>query len=291
MTVKQVILYLGYFAAAFAVFAVLRFPHQAAARKVSDISGRLFPGVMLEMDRLDPGFSTKLCAIESRLYLGSARAIPLETLCFSLFPGVFYPEKQIRVSASLAGGKVNGQISGISLDRDQYDMLAMILTGLQVRDVSTRVQGTPVTLSFDLAGSYRFHREPDHTAGSGELVLNRLICHLQNETPAAHDFDTFEFDRVNIDWSRDNDEITVTRLSGSGRFMTVELEGILTMAGGLTAGPDDWHIDLTGRLSPQAAYVSRFAAILSMETLFRAGQEKGIPIRIAGPVTDVEVIL
>jgi type II secretion system protein N len=292
VTVKRGILYLVCFMGALVLFAFLRFPHQAAAWKISGLSERLFPGVTLEMDRVTPCFPPGLCAEESMLHAGVAGSVILDDLCLYGFFGILFPEKQVRFTGNLAGGEAHGKITGISSAWDRYDTLDLTLTGLQVTQMTSRLQGTAVDLSFDLNGVCSIRREKSRVTGSGEMMLTRVTGSVQSEFMATHDLASVVFDQVAVAFVRENEQITLSTIVATGRLMTVRLQGLLVLGGGgLSDGLDNWYLDLSGSVNPQAAYVSMFAGILSLENLFKTGPEKGIPIRIFGPVTALEMTL
>jgi hypothetical protein len=54
MPLRRTLFFLIYFMAALALFAVLRFPHQAAALKISRMGESLFPGLEITLDRVSP---------------------------------------------------------------------------------------------------------------------------------------------------------------------------------------------------------------------------------------------
>jgi len=153
MTVKRFFIYLIYFAGAIAIFAVMRFPHQEAARKIGVVGENMFPGIRITMDRaslcLPPGVTTK----NMSLHLGDTLTIAPDD--FRLyFPVSFILglKKNMHFSAALLEGNVDGHIMDISLVKNSYSGLHMAMTGLKIKNIILSVRQISYTRRADRSG-------------------------------------------------------------------------------------------------------------------------------------------
>lgn len=290
MILKRVFIFLVYFTAAAAVFAVLRFPHQAAAEKTGQVAEQMFPGISITLDRVSPvfplGLKTQIPVI--RLSDGIT-VIPRDIHVYMPVSSVFGMDDTLHYRASLLDGSLTGHLSGVSLSPPGYAGMGTDLAGLQFTDLTLAMQGATVRLSFVLSGRYQEPDRQKNPAGTGELLLSQVTCAIQDNFLNTLGITDLDFDRVTVSFVRENRAIQILALTAQGSVMTMSAAGQIVLADGSPADPENWIFDLKGSMHPQPAHISRFSGILPMENLFRTDPEKGIPFTLTGPLTALEI--
>ncbi|MEE4365129.1 MAG: type II secretion system protein GspN [Desulfotignum sp.] len=292
MTVKRFFICLIYFMAAVGIFGILRFPHQAAARKITLAAQNMFPGIRITMDRVSLCFPPGLNMENTAVHLGNTLTLDPKNVRVhfpvSILLGL---KKNINFSASLLEGYVNGHITDISLAENTYSGLQVVVTALQVRNLDIVLQGTAAQVSLDLSGRYHVPDQPEHSAGKGGLVMSKVTCATQDAFLNTMGITALDFNEITLAFTRNDKQILISDLLAAGDIINVTADGRLVFTGGSPAAPENWTIDLTGSLHPQPAYVSKFAGILAMENLFKTNPEKGIPFTMTGPAAALDIQL
>ncbi len=292
MTVKRFFIYLIYFIAAVGVFGILRFPHQAAARKITLAAQNMFPGIRITMDRVSLCFPPGLKMENTAVHLGDALIFePKNFRVYFPVSSLLGLKKNIDFSASLLEGGINGHITDISLAENTYSGLQVAVNGLQVRNLDLVMQGMAAQVSFDLSGRYHVPDLQESSAEKGGLVMSKVTCTIQDAFLNTMGITALDFNEITLAFTRNDNQIIISDLLATGGIIKVAADGRLVFAGGSLAAPENWMVDLTGSLHPQPAYVSKFAGILSMENLFKTSPEKGIPFTITGPAATLEIQL
>ncbi|HKK98742.1 MAG TPA: type II secretion system protein GspN [Desulfotignum sp.] len=292
MTVKRFFICLIYFVAAVGVFGVLRFPHQAAARKITIAAQNMFPGISITMDRVSLCFPPGLNMENTAVHLKNILTLePKNVRVYFPVSALLGLKNDLDFSGSLLKGDVNGHITDISLSENAYSGLQMAVTGLQVRNLDLAMQGMAAQVSFDLSGRYHVPDLQDNSAGEGGLAMSGVTCTIKDAFLNTMGITTLDFNKITLAFTRDDKQIIISKLLAKGDIIKVAAAGRLVFAGGSPTDPANWQVDLTGSLHPQPAYVSKFAGILSMENLFKTNPEKGIPFTITGPAATLEIQL
>ncbi len=292
MTMKRILIYLVYFAVAAAVFLVLRFPHQAAAEKISRTCGTLFPGLDVSMDRVDPKFPLRLKLENPVIRLADT---------FTVAPEAFYIDipvfsrpgsgRKIGFAVSLLDGEILGHVSGVSFYQHRYSGIKMDMTGLQIKALPLALEGMTAQLSFDLSGRYEVPDRQNNPAGKGGLVLSAVTGTVQNAFLNTLGISTLDFDQITLAFVQTGTEITISELVAVGRVLNAKAKGRITLTGGSPLHAENWTVSMEGSLHPQPSQVARFAGLLPMENLFKAHPEKGIPFTVTGPATNLDIAL
>lgn len=290
MTRKRVAFFFIYFIAALAVFAVLRFPHQTAAVKLSQMAETLFPKIRITLDQvsLTPPVGLRTQKPKIRLY-DVITVIPDDLRLFIPISAVLGLKKSLHFESSLLNGAVKGHLTGISISPPDCSGLQMSITGLQVRDLPTTIHGIHATLSFALSGQYRISDRRANPTGNGNLALSRVTCLIEDDFLNTLGIKTLDFDQVTATLERHHQTIDILELHATGDIMTVTAAGQVTLINGRITEPANWIFDIKGNLFPKPAHVSRFSTILSMDTLFKTHPEKGIPFTLTGPANALEI--
>lgn len=290
MTLKRVFFCLVYFTFAAAVFAVLRFPHQAAAEKTGQTAEQMFPGISITLARVSPVFPTGLKTQTPVIRLSDGiTVIPEDIHVYLPVSSVFGLDDTLHYRASLLEGSLSGHLSGVSLSLPGYTGVSTDLAGLRFTDLTLALQGAAVRLSFVLSGRYQEPDRQNNPAGTGELVLSQVTCAIQDDFLNTLGITDLGFDRITASFVRENRSIQILALTAQGSVMTMSAAGQIVLADGSPADPENWIFDLKGSLHPQPAHISRFSGILPMENLFRTDPEKGIPFTLTGPLTALEI--
>ena len=290
MTWKRVVFFLIYFIAALAVFAVLRFPQQAAAVKLSLMAETLFPELEMTLDQVSLaaplGLKTKKPKI--RLY-NAITVIPDDLRLFIPVLTALGLKKDLHIESLLLNGAVTGHLAGISKSPPACSGLQVTLAGLQIRDLPAAMQGMRAILSFDLSGQYQVSDRQENPVGRGNLALSRMTCAIQDDFLNTMGITTLDFDQVTIIFERHHQTLDILELHGTGDIMSVTAAGQVTLINGRVTEPANWLFDLKGSLFPKPAHVSRFSTVLPMDTLFKTLPEKGIPFTLTGPANALEI--
>lgn len=290
MVFKRVFICLIYFTAAAAVFAVLRFPHQAAAEKTGQVAEQMFPGIAVTLDRVSPMFPLGLKTQNPVIRLtDEVSVIPGDIHVYLPVSSVFGLDDTLHYKASLLDGSLTGHLSGVSLSPPVYAGVSTDLAGLRFTDLALALQGATARLSFVLSGRYQEPDRQNNTAGTGELVLSQVTCAIQDNFLNTLGITDLDFDRITASIVRENRTIQILTLTARGSVMTMSAAGQIVLADGSPSNPENWIFDLEGSLHPQPAHISRFSGILPMENLFRTDPEKGIPFTLTGPLTALEI--
>lgn len=290
MSLKRTLFFLIYFMAALAVFAVLRFPHQAAAVKISRMGEALFPGLDITLDRvspvLPPGLETEKPQI--RIH-DTITVVPDNLRIFVPVTAVLGMKKDLKIASLLWNGTVKGHITGISVSPPACSGLELTLAGLEIRDMTTAMQGMRASLSFDLSGRYQVKDRLENPKGRGDLTLSLLTCAIEDDFLNTMGITDLDFDQVSMVFERHEQKIDILELHASGDILTIQAAGEMTLTGTRMMAPADWQVDLKGSIYPQPAHMSRFATVLPMDDLFQNQPEKGIPFTLSGPADALEI--
>jgi type II secretion system protein N len=290
MNQNRFVFFLVYFIAALAVFAVLRFPHQAAAVKLSRTAEILFPELEMTLDQVSLaaplGLKTKKPKI--RVY-DVITVIPDDLRLFMPVLGALGLKKNLRVESSLLNGTLTGHLTGVSMSPPACAGLQVTLAGLQIRDLPAAMQELRASLSFDLSGRYQMSDRRVNPAGSGHLALSRMTCAIQDNFLNTMGITTLDFDQVTMTFERHPQTIDILELHATGDIMNVTASGQVILTGGRVTDPANWLFDLKGSVFPKPAHVSRFSTVLPMDTLFKTHPEKGIPYTLTGPANALEI--
>jgi hypothetical protein len=127
MALKRILFFLIYFMAALAVFAVLRFPDQTVAVKVSRMAQALFPEHELTLNPISLaaplGLKTK--KPEIRLY-DAITVIPDDLRFFIPVSAALRLKKDLFVESSVLNGTVTAHLTGVSTSPPACSGLAVI---------------------------------------------------------------------------------------------------------------------------------------------------------------------
>jgi type II secretion system protein N len=292
MILKRVFICLVYFTAAAAVFAVLRFPHQAAAEKTARMAEQMFPGSAITLDRVSPVFPLGLTSQTPVIRLADKiLVIPRDIHVRLPLSAVLGWGNTLHYRVSLLEGTLAGHLSGVSLSPPGYAGVTADLAGLRFSDLALALEGGTVRLSFVLSGRYQEPDRQNSPAGTGDLFLSQVTCAIQDNFLNTFGITDLDFDRITVSFVRENRTIQISALTAQGSVMAVSAEGQIVLAQGSPSDPENWTFDLKGLLHPQPAHVSRFSGILPVENLFRTDPEKGIPFTLTGPVPALEIRL
>jgi type II secretion system protein N len=290
MSMKRTLFFLIYFLAALAVFSVLRFPHQEAAVKISRMGETMFPGLDITLDRVSPALPTGLKTENPRIRIYDViTVVPEELRIIVPVPEALRLKKDLRVISSLWNGTVVADITEITLSPPACSGLEVTLTGLQIRDLDTAMQGLRASLSFDLSGRYQVQDRLENPAGTGNLILSRVTCAIQDDFLNTMGIRDLDFDQVSMTFERHGSNIDILQLHATGSIMNIQAAGQITLTGARIMEPSNWQVDLKGSVYPQPAHVSRFATVLPMDVLFKNHPEKGIPFTLTGPADALEM--
>ena len=290
MSLKRMLFFLIYFMAALAVFAVLRFPHQAAAVKISRVGEALFPRLDITLDRVAPALPLGLKTENPQIRIYDVlTVVPDDLRIFAPVPAALRLKKDLHVESFLWNGTVSGKITGITVSPPGCSGLELTLAGLQIRNLTTAMQGMRASLSFDLSGRYQVHNRLENPKGSGNLTLSLLTCAIEDDFLNTMGITDLNFNQVAVTFERNGQKIDILELHATGDIMNMNAAGQMTMTGARFTEPSNWRIDLKGNLYPHPAHVARFATVLPMDDLFQNQPEKGIPFTLSGPADALEI--
>jgi|GEM_PF-3304997 len=288
----RIFIYLVYFLAAVAVFGVVRFPERAVAKKIENIAESMFPGFDITMDRVrltfPPGMKTKAPMI---------RAGDLMTMVPDDFR-IHFPAgtllgltKQVNFTATLMEGEALGRIRVPSLSIPAYSAVELAFHGLQITDLALAMQGMTAQTAFNLSGEYQATDGQPHPSGTGNLILENVMCTIQGQFLNAMGITALSFDKIMVTFVQNGRTIEISELTAGGEIMNITAAGQLSVPGGSPGVLENWRVDLQGSLHPRPAHVARFSGLLTMENLFTSHPEKGIPFTLTGTATNLEIQL
>jgi type II secretion system protein N len=290
MSLKRSLFFLIYFMAALALFAVLRFPHQAAAVKISRMGEALFPGLDITLDRVSPTLPLGLKTENPQIRIHDmVPVVPEDLRILVPVPAALRLKKDLRVTSSLWNGTVLTDITGFSMSPPACSGVTVTMTGLQIRDLTTAMQGARASLSFDLSGRYQVQDRLENPTGKGHLTLSRVTCAIQDDFLNTMGITNLDFDQVSVTFERHGQKIDIPEMQATGSIMRVRATGQMTLTNARITEPGDWQVNLKGSVYPQPAHVSRFATVLPMDDLFKGDPEKGIPFTLTGPADALEL--
>jgi type II secretion system protein N len=290
MALKRILFFLIYFMAALAVFAVLRFPDQTVAVKVSRMAQALFPEHELTLNPISLaaplGLKTK--KPEIRLY-DAITVIPDDLRLFLPVSSALRLKNDLFVESSVLNGTVTAHLTGVSTSPPACSGLAVTMAGLNIRNLTADMQGMRASLSFDLSGRYQVSDRQENPRASGNLILSRLTCAIQDDFLNTMGIKTLDFDQVTMTFERHHQTIDILALDATGDIMNVTAAGQVTLTGSPASEPGNWMFDLKGSLFPMPAHVARFSTVLPIDSLFKTHPEKGIPFSLTGPADALEI--
>lgn len=292
MNIKRFLTYLAYFCLAFAVFAILRFPHHTAGQKISTSVENLFPGLGITMETTVLAFPPGLDCINPVIRFADISPVKLDRLRLSFsFSSLLQTEKELHFSADLSGGKVTGTVSGLSLRQNHFNSLTITTSKIPIKNMVYNTQAMTANLSFDIQGHFYYSNRQEDKTGKGELLLSQFLCPIENDLFKRMEINTLDFQQIEMTFSLEDHQIYIPDFTAKGDILTLSLAGSLTPVNEDLTQLDNWILDIEGNFQPRPEYVSRFAKILSLEQLFKNNARNGIPIQISGPLSSPGVVL
>ncbi len=198
-------------------------------------------------------------------------------------------KNDLHLESSLLNGNVSGLITGVTMSPPACSGLTITLDALQIQDLPVTLQGTRASLDFGLSGTYQVTDRLKNPASTGNLILSRMTCAVQDDFLNTMGITTLEFDQVKLTFERHPQKIDILELRADGDILTVTAAGHATLTGSPVTDPANWQMDLKGSLYPKPAHVSRFSTVLPMDSLFRTQPENGIPFTLTGPANALEI--
>jgi type II secretion system protein N len=284
MSIKHYFFYLVYFVAALAVFSIICFPGEEAAKKIGTQLTERFPEITLQMEKITPSFPTGIHCINPQLLVGKNLLVPLETLTLRLpFFDLFKSDRTLTFHGTLLSGVVDGSLTKVSWKQNSFSDFNLTLNRIKTKNILYTTPQAKIEISFDLEGDYTFARGKERSGSRGKLVLTNVKAMIRDTLFNGMGIDGLEFTRMDIEFGLVKDKITLLNCLAKGPLMTLRLKGTL-MAPEEGAPPGgNWILDLKGFIQPQPAYLPKFARLSSMASLFK-DTKQGIPIHIIGPL-------
>ncbi len=282
MKPKPVLWYSLYFISALVFFALVLFPEKEAAKGISNFVNHALSGVRLDIDAAGPAFPAGLDLSGSGWTGFHFPPVKPETMRLDLsLTSLFKPLKDLTFRAEINQGEVKGNIRQVSFSRNDFASLAVALSNIQVRNFPYQTDQYQMKLSFDAGGQYEYLKKQNSSKGS--LVLLNFTAEFPGNPDAEKlGLSKIEFNRAELEFTMENNRMTLTKCSARGPLMSVEMEG------GLGLG-DPSDIQLKGQLNPGPSFVSKLSTLASVKELFRDTPGKGIPITISGTLRHPEI--
>lgn len=277
MRVRSAAGYLIFFMSALLFFAILLFPGPQAAMRITAAYNQTFDKTRLSADHAKPALPARV-AIESGI-IKWFEAVETPFSQLTITPSLISLAKQKKDFAfhgQLASGGINGKIKAFSFEDHQFEALDITVSGVAITDLSYHTQQHKMGASFHISGKWLHSPGTDTTTGNS--ILSAFSLQMPgNSVLAGIGLPAIAFDRVEIDFSMTKDKLTLTRCQARGPALNLELKGDIAM----TKQP---AFDLEGKLRPTASFMSKISRAVSVKKMFQGSKNRGIPIRITGPV-------
>jgi len=288
MTVRQIGLYIFYFMIAFVVFAFVLFPREQAAKKISQGLGQIFPGIIIQMDRITPIFPLGIKCEAPVINLGNRFHLMPDDLVVKMpVSTIFKPGSEVIFSGTLFDGSIKGSVTDVSLTDNRFSGFELNLENIKASKVICRIQNADLDISFDVKGQYIFTEDK----AKGNFILTQVNARIKDSIFNRMGITELDFSSIELDFLQDEKKISLVKCIAKGNVMILHLKGDLIPTGNMFDALGDWSIELKGFIQPQPAYISKFAGVSSMANLFKNNREQGLPIRITGLLKAPEIKL
>ncbi len=289
---KKISFYVFYLLTAFIVIAVIRFPGEQAGQKVSNTISRIFPSMGLAMEKTTLDFPLGIELQRPVFSYNESISIPMDRLNihFSIWD-ILRHNQRIGFSAGFLKGNLTGELENYSPVKGGDTKIAINLAGAKLENISYGVPNAVMDISMEMSGHYSGLQSGAQSKAKGGLTLSQVVVKMGDSVFNSMGIDSVSFSRIDIEYSLFGKTISITECTAAGKIMSLKLHGSLMAIAFPLESTGDLILDLEGFLQPQPAYFAKLASLPSMSVLFKDSQNKGIAIRITGPLNAPEVEL
>ncbi|THB74365.1 MAG: type II secretion system protein GspN [Desulfobacteraceae bacterium] len=282
MRVRTFILYGLYFFTACLACAVILFPGEQVARRLSTALSLQLPLQKVDIADTALSFPPGLALNDIRITLGNGRSIAQDHLTLvPVYGSLLKPVKLIRFTANILQGEVSGRLAYDSGSGTLQFVESLEWREVQIRNLAYTNTLSDLKLSFDTSG--RYDHQSSENKGAGQIDFSGL--NIQSRHALFEELDTpvLAFAMARVDYTWNPGTLLIDKLLAKGPVMTLKLDGDVKPRGRFGSSPlDDADIRLKGMVQPTPAYVSKFAAIPALVMRFKENRLNGIPIEIYG---------
>ncbi|MBF0389225.1 MAG: type II secretion system protein GspN [Desulfamplus sp.] len=300
MKFKHLFLYAIYGFMAFIVFFIVLFPKQKAANIISDRLNSRLQGTRIDIKAVELLFPIGLKAINTSVILnGGNNKIEMESIF--IYPEIlslYKDEKKLDIDAKGYGGKIDGEVKfalqKIEKSEKYNTSLNLNFSNLEIKNLKQAVQNIDILASFIMNGSINYKTDVQNSFGSGNGVVELDQCRLTSENIILKQMgiEELNFTKVDIEWSKEQNILSVANLNAQGNDIKIRLNGNIN----LKTTKEMSQLDLKGEFEPNSARITSLVAgltsgggIKSLGKLLYGSKKNGIPFKITGTMQNPKI--
>ncbi|MBF0111433.1 MAG: type II secretion system protein GspN [Desulfamplus sp.] len=299
MKFKHLFLYAIYGFIAFIVFLIILFPKQKAANIISDRLNSRLQGTQIDIQAVEPSFPIGLKAINTSVVLNDGKQIEMESIF--IYPEIlslYKDEKKLDIDAKGYGGKIDGEVKfalqKIEKSEKYNTSLNLNFSNLEIKNLKQYVQNIDILASFIMNGSINYKADGQNSVGSGNGVVELDQCRLTSENIILKQMgiEELNFTKVDIEWSKEQNILSVANLNAQGNDIKIRLNGNIN----LKTPKEMSQLDLKGEFEPNSARITSLVAgltsgggIKSLGKLLYGSKKNGIPFKITGTMQNPKI--
>lgn len=275
MRIKPPVFYIVYFTLAVLFFAVVLFPGPQAAALISKTFNHTFKTVRLAAGDAKATLPARIVVESGTVEWPGVVEIPFSQVTITpSLASLVKKKKDIAFRGQLGTGNVKGEVKSFSPGNYQFEQFDLAVFNTGIKDLPYNTQQHKMTVSFDVSGKWSYLPGAGKTGGN--IVLSGFSLQMPvQSTLAKIGLPVISFDRVEIEFSIKDEQLSLARCSARGPLLNLDLTGDIAML-------KESALNLNGRLHPTATFVSKLSKAVSVRKMFRDAKKKGIPIRITG---------
>lgn len=290
---KSFLLYGLFFAGAFILFSMTLFPHDRAGQRISAFLENALPGSTVRAGKTSFKFPPGLALADMNIEFNESLRCRLDRMVFSMNPISLLKQKnEIHFDAGIQGTRIQGAFISQAFLTPPFTDVTLTMSGWKVKDLKYANQSADVELSYEAGGDFLYPGEETPSRGKGHMIFSNVSIRVGHPVFKQMGIYPLVFDRVTVDFSMDLHGLFISRCVAKGQAMTLTLEGDILPEDRFDIGVlGRSTIQLKGYFQPGASYISKFAGIPALVTLFKDAHENGIPVLINGTVNHPKIIL
>nr|NJM01442.1 hypothetical protein [Desulfobacula sp.] len=194
----------------------MSFSGKEAARGITNFTARALGGVRLDLDAAGPVFPAGLDLSGGRWTLFQFPPVKPETMRIDLsLTSLFSPLKDLTFKAEINQGQVRGNLRQVFFSRKEFASLDMDLSHIRVREFPYQTDPYQMKLSFDAGGRYEYLKA-QNSSRAGLVLLNFTADLPGNPEAEKLGLSKLEFTRVELEFTLENKQMTLTKCSARG---------------------------------------------------------------------------
>ena len=302
MNLRSIFIYLLIFILAFVGFVFISFPGKEAGTRVAAMLNGKDPGLRFSIGSATPGLPFSLNLNGMTVSLDNKVLMAPDSFEVSFSPlSLLGREKKIGVQGTLSQGRMKGSLLVKSFDPFEASGLRFALEKIRIRDFPYHSPLAEVTLTCDISGEYRENpadpslpppsgkqdraRTEAFPPGSGSLVLENVLAHLENSWFNLIEFPDIDFSSLAVDFTCQGQRLVIARCVGKGAVINIKLNGEIRLAPAVEKS----RLNLTGKILPDSPYLDRLANQAAVRFKARNVTRNGIDFFIKGTLENPRI--